>query len=172
MVFEESRDYVVKFIANHKEPVSKQAVIDYMGSEKVPAQYRTSRVTTLNIIKELESGGRIKVLKGTRRGQSHRLIINDESQYKKISDDLLGLANTIKKNEIDRYKLLLKRKGGGKPIHLSGLDGIILSLLFSLIIINGTIRSDADLRRLYWKVIALMSQVAAKKIEELSIESP
>jgi hypothetical protein len=59
LVFEESRNYIIKFIANHKEPVSEQAIIDYMESKEVPAQFRTSRVTTSNIIKELEAGKRI-----------------------------------------------------------------------------------------------------------------
>ena len=173
LVFEQSKDYLVKFIERSNK-VSKQAVIAFMESDKVPAKFRTSRVTTLKVIRELETD-RIKVIKeGWRRGQAQYLIINDKSHYRKISENLSALIDTVRKNEINRYKLPLKRKGGrpGELDHLSGIDGILLNLLLSLIDINTKIHSGSDIRVLQSKVIDILVMVAGKKMEELRIVTP
>ncbi len=71
---------------------TKNNVVDYMNSEDVPKEFRTSRVTTLD---KLESGDRIKVLRGERRGQSHKLIINNESEFNKIDEQISKMDGVI-----------------------------------------------------------------------------
>ena len=100
LVFQESKDIILNYIIECKGKASKNNVRVFMEESKdplgivrikIPEEFRTSNVTTLGIIKELEDDDRIKVLKGKRHGQSHLLIFNYESEFKKI--DVIGDRN-------------------------------------------------------------------------------
>lgn len=52
-------------------------------------------MTTLNVIDELESTGIINILKGERKGQSHRLYINDNNELNILISEINRLEKII-----------------------------------------------------------------------------
>ena len=73
-----------------------------MESDKVREIDRTSRITTLKLIDALEfPDHHIIVEKGKRRGQSHRLVFNDENEFNtiwSIIEDLEKMRNDFTKS--------------------------------------------------------------------------
>jgi hypothetical protein len=94
LVSQKSKELIEDYIRRHKGKATKNDVVDYMASEQVPGKYRITRKTTLKTIDEL-GRDRIKIKKGERRGQSHYLSINDESEFYRIKQRLGELKNLL-----------------------------------------------------------------------------
>lgn len=159
---------IEKYIATCKGKATLNKVVDYMDfNEEVPSKLRTSRMTTLRLINELEKGGRIKILKGERQGQSHRLSINNNSEFKEINQQISKLEGYI-----DRLKIVKKieepRKHKGH-ISVSDEEFIFMHILMTLVRIN-LLPFEKDSQILYRKIIRLMTALALKKIRSMKKE--
>ncbi len=139
-----------------------------MNSKVKPAHLRTSRVTTLNLIKELESGGRIKVLKeGWRQGQSHHLVFNDKNEFDKVNERLSNIAKRIEKLKKDETEITLPlKKGGSVSIPANTLDLVNLCLLVRYT--SQFIKNESDQQVLYNKILQLMVNISIKSLPRLT----
>lgn len=172
MVSEESKKLVVKFVTDFKGNPTKHQVADYMSSEAVPAEFRTSWVTTLSIIDELD-GDRIRVMKGMRRGQSHRLSINDKSRFDWIDQQLTKITMNIKKMDQDKPEITLPLEKGGTVSMPSNILELI-SLCGLAYHTSRQIKNENDQRVLNDKILQAMVDIGittvgqfAKKLEQV-----
>ena len=153
----------MKFISDHNGTANKQQVIDHMtSSTEVPAQFRTSRVTTLNLIDELD-GDRIRVLKRERKGQSDRLSINDKSRFDWIDQHLTKIAMAIKKMDEDKPEITLPLKKGGTismPSNMFELIGLV-GLAYHT---SRQIKNESDQRLLNDKIPQAMVDMGIKTV--------
>jgi hypothetical protein len=148
LVFKESKDYILKFIRSADKP-TKNDVIDYMSSKKVPQKkFRTSRMTTIGIINELEASGRLKVLKpeGWRQGQPYHLVANDSSDFVRISEQLTNLESMLRQHP-----------------QLEAQDHLLNLLLINLARANKYIKNEGDKQTLNQKIIDLLLKIRYKK---------
>lgn len=141
---QKNKERIIDYINSH-ERVTKQDIIDYMKSG-VPKD-RTSRVTTLNLIKELEAAGRIKVLNKDdwRQGQSQYLVINDKNQFDWITEQIENIETMFTKDHPEEYR--------------KGLD----YLLHNLSRVHKYIKNENDRFILNEKIINTMLKIRYKK---------
>ena len=173
LVFQESKDIILNYITECKGKASKNNVPVFMEKSKnplgivrikIPEEFRTSNVTTLGIIKELEDDDRIKVLKGKRHGQSHLLIFNYGSQFKKIDESVTGTRKAVEnlpwiENAVKHYRK--PRKGG---LWLPNDVDTIMSMLLNLLDRTDKIPVQSDAQILEKKIIDLMKLINKKKM--------
>ena len=165
LVLEESKKLIVKYIADYNGNPTKNQVIEYMNSH-APAEYRTSRVTTLSIINELD-GDRIRVMKGGRRGQGHHLSLNDKSQFDWLMHELSKIEKRIEKMKHEEPEMRFKIKDGStKSIPSSSLT--IATLCVIAYHTSRRIKNESDQRVLNDKILQLMIKVGIKNLEHLS----
>lgn len=165
LVLEESKKLIVKFVADYDGNPTKNQVVDYMSSQ-APAEFRTSRVTTLSIIDELD-GDRIRVLKGERRGQSHRLSINDKSRFDWIDQQLTKIIMDIEKMDKDKLEVTLPLKKGGTVSMPSNLFKII-NLCTLAYHTSRQIKNDSDQRVLNDKILQAMVSMGIKTVAQFA----
>lgn len=163
LVFEESKKLIVKFIGEYGGTPTKNQVVDYMNKVK-PVEFQTSRVTTLSLIDELD-GDRIRVLKGERRGQSHRLSINDNSRFDWIDQHLSKIAKDIEKMDKDKPEEMVKTKKG-KTFPASELHSVltITSLCALVAHTSRDIKNKNDQQILNNKILQLMFNIGIKNL--------
>lgn len=166
VLFKESKDLVLKYIRKHGGKATKNNVVDYMSSDEVEEKFRTSRMTTWNMIKELEEGNRIKVKKkGERQGQSHYLIINDKSVFDQINNDLSSLENQIDKIiESTKSKIRSGKIKGehGIPTPTKEQMLIVYKLAIQLALVKQDIMSEDDRKFLIGKIHDLILSIVLK----------
>ena len=166
LVLEESKKLIVKFIADYSGTPTKNRVIDYMNSENVPVRSRMSRVTTLSIINELD-GDRIRVLKGERRGQSHRLSMNDKSRFDWINQRLSEVEKRIENMDPEEPEMKVKIKNGKTMLIPSG-SLTIAGLCALAYHTSRQIKNENDLQVLNDKILQLMVDIGIKNIGQLT----
>lgn len=81
-----------------------------MTSKKVPKEFKTSRMTTIKLINELEESGRIEVLRGEgdewRQGQPHYLMVNDKSWFDYISGQITNIGDFLREHPETQERML------------------------------------------------------------------
>ena len=133
LVSEKSKELIVEYIKECNGKATKNKVVDYMAKLSGNNEgFRTSRVTTFDLIDELVESKRIKIIKpkAWRAGQALYLIANDDNNYRWLEKEIenidiylhehpetkerminpliinLQMANELIKNEIDRQELI------------------------------------------------------------------
>ena len=160
----------MKFVADFKGNPTKRQVYDHMSSEAVPAEFRTSWVTTLSLINELD-GDRLTVTKGERRGQSHFLSINNDSRFESIVQQLVKIEKQIEKIEEDKPETVLSLKKGGTvsmPSHMFSL----VALCWLSAQVSRDIKNKDDVALLNDKILQLMVDMGMKNIRQWSKKLP
>jgi len=147
-----------KFIIEKQGKATKNDVIKYM-------EKWSSRVPTLDMIKEFEDAGIIQVQKGDRRGQPHYLKIEEQNEYNLIHKEISEIEMIMlrMKDNLLIYRNIADRSKR-TPRQLSDLfrflhwytDLIDLFLHTLLLRINTGIDSQKDSQTLYTKIIELM----------------
>jgi hypothetical protein len=143
---EKCKQHVLDFIGGH-EPCSKEDVINFMKSDSVPKEYRTWRVQTRNLIKELEEADRVKVQNknGWESGQAQFLILNNKNRYDWLNGQIENIEQMFSK-EHPEYS----RKG-------------VDLLLFTLGRDHKFINNENDRYVLTEKIINAMMRIRYKK---------
>jgi hypothetical protein len=145
LVSPKSKELIEDYVRRHKGYSTKNEVIDYMNSKQVPEKYRITRKTALKTIDELASD-RIKIKKGERKGQSHYLSINDDSEFYRIKQQLGQLKKLLNDlpDTVAENLAMIKSSGGktSSPIdkdflnltHMAQLTiyGVITDLVASI----------------------------------------
>jgi hypothetical protein len=148
-----SKEKILKYIEEHDGKKMKQDVVDYMSSEAA-----SSRVPTLNLIKELESENRIKV-KGKRQGQSHFLSINRDNDFDLITKKLILYKQMIEKFTFT--EVVKPRKG--RPWTWTTDEEVVRFGLEKLLVRTSKIPILQDAEILYKKIIDLSTTLTLKK---------
>jgi hypothetical protein len=91
MVSKASIDLIRQYIIDREGHATKSEVVKFMQNE-VPENLKLSRDTTMKVIDNMEN---IVVSKGERRGQSHKLLIEDKSHFNRIGEELTELEGAI-----------------------------------------------------------------------------
>ncbi len=146
MVSAESKEYIVNFIRRTDKP-TKNDVVDYMASKKVPEKkFRTSRMTTIKIINQLEKSGRITVHKtvGWRRGQPHYLTANDKSDFIEIMEQITNIGIMLRE-------------------HPEAEDRCLNLVLINLARANKYIKDENDKQTLNQRIIDLLLKIRYKE---------
>lgn len=121
-----------------------------MKSEEVPEEYRTWRVQTRNLVKELEDADRIRIQNknGWESGQTQFLIINNKNRYNWIIQQIEGWEQMFTKEHPEfRHR---------------GLD----LLLITLGRVHKYINNENDRYFLTEKIINAMMRIRYKKKDE------
>lgn len=84
VVKQESINLIRQHIIDCEGKATKSEVVKYMQNE-VPHEFRLSRDTTAKVIDNMDN---IIVSKGERRGQAHKLLIEDKGDFNQISAEL------------------------------------------------------------------------------------
>lgn len=151
---EEKKQEILKYIARRKGQATWNKVIDYMNDD-APTELKSSKMTTRELIKELEQGHRIKIIKG-RPGQSHRLSINTESEYKKIQVELARCEYILKHLEIPVPK----------TSDISPEDSVTWLIVVQLNHMQKLPEHDSQILRT--KAMQLLYAIASKKFRAIS----
>ncbi len=159
MPSQESKEIILKYIIERRGKATKNNVVDYMNSKDVPGEFRTSRMTTLDIIDELESDDRINVLKGERKGQSHYLIFNHESEFYQIDQELSKIEKVIDRLPEVVEKTVKTHKGLTRDLSME----IGMWNLLDLLDRTSKIPIEKDAQILYKKIIKLMLTLNYKR---------
>jgi hypothetical protein len=192
MVSQGSIDLIRKYIINRDGNATKSEVAKYMQYD-VPQNLRLSRDTVMKIIENMDN---IIIKEGERRGQGHRLLIEDKGQFTLINDKLLRIENfmnDIYEKFLTQFNQDLSERPAGA---VSGLEEAVKFIsfieysfhgivLFVLQDIFKNIISEKDRQVLYNRVIQLMLRLShlsqkerakffSKQIEQLEkyIQSP
>jgi hypothetical protein len=165
LVSEESKKLIVKFVHDFKGNPTKHDVGDYMKSEAVPQEFRLSWVTTLTTIDELD-GDRIRVTKGKRRGQSHRLSINDKSRFDWITQHLSKIEKDVEKISEEEPEMKVKLKNG-KTTTIPTSSLTIATLCMLAYHVSHQIKNENDQRVLNDKILKLMIRIGLKDLGQL-----
>ncbi len=163
----ESKQIILNYIREQKGEVTKNDVVRYMESNKVRAQDRTSRKTTLSLIEELDSPprkGPIMVTKGERQGQSHKLVYNDKNNLNVLTSEIdrtEELANAFCKVALDDVEKLKQTQMSFLNKHIRNLIhvcGVILFTRISTIASSiATVRNRDDREALYLRLTKVYS---------------
>jgi hypothetical protein len=169
---------MLDFIFKNRGSTTKNDLVDYMDKNGY-----LSRVPTLRKINEFESTGKINISRGNgnRKGQAHRLSLNNQNVYNRIFkwlteiEDILNKINQMREiirisfhsnmgqDELDYYNLFTGLPG--KPINSM--------LHFLLILTNKLIQSEKDSQSLNMRIVDLFlkldgkSDTSRNEIEEL-----
>jgi hypothetical protein len=143
LVLQESKELIVEYIRRHGGEATKNDVAKYM--EKVePEQYRTSRMTTYGLLKELEETRRIRALKGARKGQSHKLIYNDRNTFDEISEQITNIGTMLRE-------------------HPESEDRMLNLVLINLARTHKYIKNENDKQSLNQRIIDLLLKIRYKR---------
>ena len=167
MVSQESIDLIRKYIIYHEGKATKSEVVKYM-QEEVPDNLRLSRDTVMKVIDNMEN---IIISKGERRGQGHRLLIENKGEFNLISDQLLKIENfmtDIYEKFLNQFNQDLSERPTGTVLGLEAVARFISFIeysfhgvvLFILQDIFHKIESEKDKQVLYNRVIKLMLKLS------------
>lgn len=143
MVFQESKELIIEYVKKRDGEATKNNVAKYMEKVK-QEQYRTSRMTTYVLLKELEEAKRIRAVKGARTGQSHNLIYNDRSDFDQIA------------NQITNIGIMLHE-------HPEAEDRMLNLALINLAKTHKYIKNEKDKQSLTQRIIDLLLKIRYKK---------
>jgi hypothetical protein len=167
MVSQKSIELIRKYILDH-DGATKSEVVKYMQNE-VPQNERLSRDT---VIKQIENMENVIITKGQRRGQGHKLHIEDKSEFKLINNQLLEIENfmsEIYQKFLNQFNQDLTERPTGAILggveqaveFISSIEysfhGIVLFLLQDIF---SKIESEKDKQALYDRVIRLMLKLS------------
>jgi hypothetical protein len=153
-----SKEKILRYIEEHDGKKMKQDVVDFMSSEAVPEELRSSRVPTLKVLKELQSENRIKV-SGIRQGQSHFLSINRDNDFDLITKKLIIYKQLIEK--LPFTEIVKPRKD--RPWTWTSDEEIVRFGLEKLLVRTSKIPIMHDADILYKKIINLSTMLTLKK---------
>jgi hypothetical protein len=167
MVSQESIDLIRKYIIDHEGKATKSEVVKYM-QEEAPENLRLSRDTVIKVIDNMEN---IIISKGERRGQGHRLLIENKGEFNLISDQLLKIENfmnDIYEKFLNQFNQDLSERPSGTVLGLEevvkfisfieySFHGIVLFILQDIF---HKIESEKDKQVLYNRVIQLMLKLS------------
>jgi hypothetical protein len=150
----------------------KNDVVNYMNSQDVPEEYRTSRVTTLNTIYQLEVTGIIKISKGKRRGQSHHLFINSDNEFNRLLVQIEELEESLIKHSIFKSRKLDGKETDSFRNQMAPLIQLTQISVFNEITdlvtsVEKNITSIDHRQTLYLKIVNLL--VASKKLGKFTM---
>jgi|GEM_PF-1442411 len=165
MVNRESIDLIRKYIIEQEGKATKSQVVRYMEND-VPEKLRLSRDTTIRTIENMPN---VIISEGKRRGQAHRLLIEDKKQFNRINKELTEIEAII--NSMSVPMRTLNSLGVQDPRsnvpdrwYLQGLsdkfigpyvDSIGYMLEVLLVQISNEINSQKDAWTLYKEIIEL-----------------
>ena len=121
---------------------------------------RSSRVTTFEMIDELESNGVIKIVQGDRRGLPHYLMINYEGDMNIIIEQLTDTLNVL--NQFDKPIRKISERygrfGHSKANDFKNEYREFLRWTFEILLIRTAhvIQSERDTQALFRKIVELM----------------
>lgn len=172
MKTDETREMIRKFIIDKQGKATKNDVIKHM--EKY-----SSRVPTLDMIKELEDVGIIDVDKGdNRRGQAHYLRINNENEFNRINEEISEIDLVIDTMEEPMdfvIKLMRKRpelrQDLPEDMKFAYKRSVQKMLEFLLVHTSDTISTEKSSQILYSKIIKLMQKVEHQYFYAESLDS-
>ena len=152
MVSKDGTDIIVRYIRARNGKATENDVVHYMEkSKEVKEVDRASRVTTLKIIDKLE-GTRIKIMKGERKGQRHYLIVDDNSEFVRIADQIENIGIMLREHPEQEAQ-----------------DRCLNLLLIWLARTHKYIKDEGDKQTLNQKIINLLLKIRYKR-EGLSSE--
>lgn len=167
MVSNESTKLIRKYIVNHNGKATKSEVTKYMQYD-VPQHLRLSRDTVMKIIENMDN---IIIIKGDRRGQGHRLIIEDKGQFTLINNKLQKIEDFM--NSIyEKFRNQFSEDFSGMPAGtILGMEEAVKFIsfleysfhgifLFILHDIFYNIESENDKQVLYSRVIQSMLKLS------------
>jgi hypothetical protein len=93
MVTRESNDLIRDFIISREGSATKRQVAYYMQND-VPENLRLSYETVIKVIENMQD---VRVLEGKRRGQGHKLLIEDKKEFNSIHKELSFLEDFIER---------------------------------------------------------------------------
>jgi hypothetical protein len=164
MVFQETRDLILNYITERKGKATKNDVIRYMEND-VPEKFRISKETTRKELDLMERSEKLTVMRGDgdRKGQSHKLLINDKDSYNQIYQKLCEIENFMSKMEsaINEYRDEKITKDDtwldqDTTIVTSYDVSFTLILRVLLLVISDAVYDEKDSQILYDKVVRLM----------------
>ena len=176
MKTDQTREMIRKYIIEKQGTATKNDVIKYM--EKY-----SSRVPTLDMIKELEDTGIINVNKNdNRRGQAHYLTINHNNEFNRINKELSEIEliiDTIEAPMDNILKVIRKRerilRGSRDELHeniIFAYKRSIEKMLEVLLVhTSDTISSEKSSQILYSKIIKLMQKMEHQYFYSESLDS-
>jgi len=150
MVLQESKELIVEYIKKRNGQANKNDVARYMEDEVKKEEYRTSRMTTYGILKELEEAKRIRAVKSARKGQSHKLIYNDRNDYDQIAEQITNIGTMLRE-------------------HPEAQDRMLNLAIINLARTHKYIKNENDKQSLTKRIIDLLLKIRYKKEDLLSI---
>jgi hypothetical protein len=91
MVKQQSSNLIRQYIIDREGKATKSEVVKFMQND-VPEDLKLSRDTTIKVIDNMEN---IVVSKGDRRGQGHKLLIEEKGDFNQIISELSEIEATI-----------------------------------------------------------------------------
>jgi predicted transcriptional regulator len=169
---EQTREMIRKFIIEKQGKATKNDVVKYMEKD-------SSRVPTLDMIKELEDTGIINVDKGNkRRGQAHYLVINNENEFNRINQEISEIdliIDTMEQPMDDIIRLIRKRpelrQDLREDIIFAYKRSIERMLEFLLVYTSDVISSEKSSQILYSKIIKSMQKLEHQYFYSESLDS-
>jgi len=167
MVSEESKDLIRKFIIDGEGKATKSEVAKFMQNG-APENLRLSRDTVMKVIDNMEN---IIISKGERRGQGHRLRIEDKHEFNQMNDQLLKIENFMN-NTYEKFLHQFNQDLSERPAGtVLGLEEVVKFIsfieysfhgivLFVMQDIFNKIVSEKDKQVLYNRVIQLMLRLS------------
>lgn len=167
MVSKESINLIRKYIVNGEGKVTKSEVVKFM-QEEAPENLRLSRDTVIKAIDNMEN---IIISKGKRRGQGHKLHIENKDEFNLISDQLLKIENfmnDVYEKFLNQFNQDLSERPTGTVLGLEEVVRFISFIEYSfhgivLFILQDVFRkieSEKDKQVLYNRVIQLMLKLS------------
>jgi hypothetical protein len=175
MVNKESVDLIRKYIIDREGKATKGEVVRYMQND-VTEPLRLSRDTTMKMIENMDN---VIVLKGERRGQAHKLLIEDKKEFNRIGTELSDIESIVELMSEPMKKFM--SIGGDNPDDIRRVPdrwilkelrdkfieayletvGEMLEIL--LVEISNKIQSKKDAWSLYKKIIELKIKLSEQK---------
>jgi hypothetical protein len=167
MVSQDSKDLIRKYIIDCEGKATKSEVAKFMQNE-APENLRLSRDTVMKVIDTMEN---IIISKGERRGQGHRLRIEDKREFNQINNQLLKIENFMNETYekfLNQFNRDLSERPAGTVLGLEEVVKFISFIeysfhgivLFVLQDIFNKIVSEKDKQVLYNRVIQLMLKLS------------
>jgi hypothetical protein len=149
LVSQKSKDLIEEYV-RRKGKATKNEIQHYISYVAEPPQYRVSRKTALALIDEM-GNDRLSIAVSSRRGQSHFVTINHESEFHRIKgsvSDLKKLLNSLCV-ELPQKIIQVSKLGTVRAIdnHFNGLIFILQIVIYSEFTSLGNSIEKSDISR-------------------------
>ena len=150
LVLEKCKELIVEYIKQCDGKATKNKVVDYMAKlSGNNEKFRTSRVTTFNLIDELMESKRIKIIKSKawRAGQALYLIANDDNNYRWLEGQIENIAGMLQEHPETKERMI---------------DLLIINLQRA----NKFIKNEIDRQELIQRIVNQLLKIRYDKKEE------